>query len=141
MAEGDDEQNDLWKKHKFLDGLYRFYLEQIISFHKFYLPVVGALVAYVLGHQSKALAFGLALPLIVSLGACFVFGSGVKEAEELNTAISKSAQALGVLATHAQMLVRATVAFLVLHIAIVVALVGLGGALLHFWQLPGIPPA
>ena len=139
MAEDQEQSEALWKKHEFLDGLYRFYLEQIISFHKFYLTVVGALVAYVLEHhQSEAIAFGLALPLIVSLGACPIFGSGVKEAKELNAAIATSARSLGVLATHSQMLVRATVAFLVLHVAIVVALVWLGGALLHLWVLPGI---
>ena len=35
------EEVDPWKKHEFLDGLYRFYLDKIISFHTFYLPLVG----------------------------------------------------------------------------------------------------
>ena len=50
---------DLWKKHEFLDGLYRFYLEKIIGFHTFYLPIVGGVAAYVLAHPSHAAALGL----------------------------------------------------------------------------------
>ena len=142
MPEDAEQSEALWKRHEFLDGLYRFYLDQIISFHKFYLPVVGGLVAYVLNNRSEAIAFGLVIPLIVSLGACVIFCSGVKEAKELNAAIADSAGSLGILATHARMLVRATAAFLVLHIAIVIALVWLGGAMMHFWHLPGrFPPS
>ncbi len=134
----DTSMDALWKTHEFLDGLYRFYLEQIIDFHKFYLPVVGGVVAYVLQSHSAAIALGLAIPLIVSAGAAWIFRSGVGEAQQLNQAIAESAKELGILATHAGMLVRATEAFLTLHIVIVVGLALLIVALPHDWNFAAI---
>jgi hypothetical protein len=81
------EAADLWKTHEFLDGLYRFYLEKIIGFHTFYLPVVGGVVAYVLAHPSKGMALGLVVPFIVSAGAAQIFFAGIAEAKQLNKAI------------------------------------------------------
>jgi hypothetical protein len=138
MPTDDKPMDALWKKYEFLDGLYRFYLEQIIDFHKFYLPIVGGVVVYVLGNPSEAIALGLAVPLIVSLGATVIFGAGVGKAQQLNQTIAESAAELGMLATHAGMLVRATAVFLLLHIVIVLGLVALIGALQHDWNLPGI---
>jgi hypothetical protein len=65
--------DDLWKRHEFLDGLFRFYLEKIIDFHKFYLPIVGGVVAYILKNASRQSAFGLLIPLVVSIGAVWIF--------------------------------------------------------------------
>ena len=131
--------DELWRRHEFLNGLYRFYVERIISFHSFYLPIAGGVVAYVLTHTSRPAAFGLFIPLVVSMGAVWIFGYAVREADELNDAIRKNAMSLGILATHAQLLVRAVAAFLVLHILIVLAL-GAGFAmLLVYGTLPGLP--
>src|SRR5262245_54516719 len=110
------EQSRLWKRHEFLDGLYRFYLEKVITFHSFYLPIAGGVAAYVLAHPSRASALGLVVPLIVSVGAAFIFGFARKEAGELKDAIADSAKALKILATHAQILVRAANAFFILHL-------------------------
>jgi hypothetical protein len=77
------ESVDSWKKHEFLDGLYRFYLEKIISFHTFYLPIAGGVVAYVLAHPSPVMALGLLVPVIVSAGAAVIFFAGIHEADEL----------------------------------------------------------
>ena len=64
MGDETQETADPWKRHEFLDRLYRFYMEKIIGFHTFYLPVVGGVVAYVLAHPGAAMAFGLVVPLI-----------------------------------------------------------------------------
>jgi hypothetical protein len=108
----------LWKRHEFLDGLYRFYLDKIISFHSFYLPIVGGVAAYVLTHPSRASALGLVVPVIVSVGAAFIFFFARKEAGDLRDAIRESAKALNILASHAQILVRAVVAFFILHLVV-----------------------
>ena len=130
---------DLWKKHEFLDGLYRFYLEKIIGFHTFYLPIVGGVAAYVLAHPSHAAALGLVVPLIVSVGAAIIFGAGVREAQELNAAISESAHAVGILATHARMLVRAVIAFCIRHVALSAVLIAAIGMLAYYGEVPGLP--
>ena len=135
------ETAERWKRHEFLDGLYRFYLERIISFHAFYLPVVGGVVAYVLAHPSKAMALGLMVPVIVSAGAAQIFFSAIGEAKELRDAISHSAGELGILGTHAHMLVRSVRAFFLLHLIIVVSLLVAGGLLATYGELPGLPAA
>jgi hypothetical protein len=114
--------DELWKRHEFLDGLFRFYLEKIIDFHKFYLPIVGGVVAYVLAHATRQSAFGLLIPLVVSVGAVSILFLVRRQAEDLNSAISANAKALDVLATHARILVHTVVAFLSLHVLIVLGL-------------------
>jgi hypothetical protein len=114
--------DELWKRHEFFDGLFRFYLSTIIDFHKFYLPIVGGVVAYVLANASRQSAFGLLIPLVVSIGAVWIFFLARQQAEDLNGAICANAEALGILATHARILVHAVVAFLILHGLIVVGL-------------------
>jgi hypothetical protein len=114
--------DELWKRHEFLDGLFRFYLEKIIDFHKFYLPIVGGVVAYILGNANRQSAFGLLIPLVVSIGAVWILFLARWQAEELNGAISENAKALGILATHARILVHTVGAFLALHGLIVVGL-------------------
>jgi hypothetical protein len=116
-------ESQLWKRHEFLDGLYRFYLDKIISFHSFYLPIAGGVAAYVLAHPSRASALGLVVPLIVSVGAAFIFCFARKEAGELKDAIVESAKALNILASHAQILVRAANAFFILHLVVASGLV------------------
>lgn len=128
-----------WKKYEFLDGLYRFYLNEIISFHMFYLPVVGGIVAYVLAHQGKPIALGLVVPLIVSAGAACIFFPAIKESEELNKAIMDSARELVILPTHAKMLVRAVIAFFLLHFTIVIFSLLAGGSLLLTGHVFGLP--
>jgi len=130
---------DPWKTHEFLDGLYRFYLEKIIGFHTFYLPVVGGVVAYVLSHPSKSIALGLMVPFIVSAGAVQIFFAGIAEAKELKGAIAVSAGKLGILATHARMLVRAVRVFFLLHLIMVIGLLAVAIPLLIYGQLPGLP--
>jgi hypothetical protein len=125
------EAADPWQTHEFLDGLYRFYLEKIIGFHTFYLPVVGGVVAYVLAHPSKGMALGLVVPFIVSAGAAQIFFAGIAEAKQLNKAIEASAKEVGILATHARMLVRAVRAFFFLHSIMIIGLLGI--ALLLFF--------
>jgi hypothetical protein len=107
-----------WKRHEFLDGLYRFYLDKIISFHSFYFPIVGGAAAYSLVHPSRGSALALAVPLIISIGAAIIFGFAGREAGELRDAIDKSAKSLNILSTHTQILVRAVYTFLVLHLAV-----------------------
>jgi hypothetical protein len=143
MGEGASETSvevsQRWKKHEFLDGLYRFYLEKIISFHAFYLPLIGGVVAYVLAHPSRAAALGLVVPLIVSAGAAQIFAAGIREAKELNDALRVSAGTVGLLATHAYMLVRAVRAFFYLHLLMTVALLLAMGLLLIYGEVPGLP--
>jgi hypothetical protein len=115
-------QDELWKRHEFLDGLFRFYLEKIIDFHKFYLPIVGGVVAYILKDARPQTAFGLLIPLVVSVGAVWIFALARRQSGELNDAIRANAKALGILATHARILVQTVTAFLALHIVIVFGL-------------------
>jgi hypothetical protein len=114
--------DELWRRHEFLDGLFRFYLDKIIDFHKFYLPIVGGVVAYILKDANRQTAFGLLIPLVVSVGAVWIFSLARQQAEELNDAIHANAKALGILATHARILVHTVTAFLALHIVIVLGL-------------------
>lgn len=114
--------DELWKRHEFFDGLFRFYLEKVIDFHKFYLPIVGGVVAYVLANASRQSAFGLLIPLVVSIGAVWIFALARREAEELNGVIAANAKALGISATHARVLVHTVVVFLALHGFIVLGL-------------------
>jgi hypothetical protein len=137
-AELKSESVDPWNKHQFLDGLYRFYLEKIITFHTFYLPIAGGVVAYVLAHPSRIMALGLLVPLIVSAGAARIFFAGIKEAKELWSAIVASAKEVNTLATHARMLVRAVCAFFLLHVIIVVGLVAMAILLWVCGQSPGL---
>ena len=129
---------DPWKRHEFLDGLYRFYLEKIIGFHTFYLPIAGGVVAYVLAHPSRGMALGLLVPLIVSAGAAQIFFAGIEEAKQLKDAIADSAEKVGILATHALMLVRAVRAFFFLHLIIVIGLVLIAVLLFVCGQLPDL---
>jgi hypothetical protein len=129
---------DPWKKHEFLDGLYRFYLEKIISFHTFYLPIAGGVVAYVLAHPSPMMALGLLVPLIVSAGAAQIFYAGINEADELRRAIKASATEIKILATHARMLVRAVRAFFLLHVIMVAGFAGMAIILWVCGQLPDL---
>jgi hypothetical protein len=132
---GPETRDELWKRHEFLDGLYRFYLDQIINFHNFYLPVVGALVVYVLAHPSAGMAFSLLIPIIASVGAAAIFGKGIGEAMELRNALADSAKTLIITTTHVQMLVRASVVFLVVHSLIVLGMGFLFVELNHGWNL------
>lgn len=105
--------------------MYRFYLGKIISFHTFYLPIAGGVVAYVLanaGIVGSVAAYGLLIPLVVSLGAVWIFFLALGEAQELNVAIRDSAKGLHIIATHSRILVHAVGAFLILHIVIVIGL-------------------
>ena len=81
---------DRWKRHEFLNRLYRFYLEKIITF-TIYLGLVGGLVVYVLQHSSKLIALGLLVPLVMSSGAALILCSATRESVELNAAIIESA--------------------------------------------------
>jgi hypothetical protein len=114
--------DELWKRHEFFDGLFQFYLDKIMQFHTFYLPIVGGVVAYVLKNTTRQSAFGLLIPLAVSIGAVWIFAVARHEAEELNGAIRANAEALGILPTHARILVHAVTAFLALHALIVIGL-------------------
>jgi hypothetical protein len=114
--------DDLWKRHEFFDGLFQFYLEKIIDFHKFYLPIVGGVVAYVLANANRQSAFGLLIPLVVSIGAVWIFSLAKGQAEELNEAIYANAKAMRILPTHARILVHTVIAFLALHALIVLGL-------------------
>jgi hypothetical protein len=91
VSAGAAELADRWKRHEFLNGLYRFYLEKIISSHTIYLGLVGGLVVYVLQHPSKLIALGLLVPLVVSSGAALILYSATRESVELNAAIIESA--------------------------------------------------
>jgi hypothetical protein len=126
-------EDTLWQRHKFLDGLYRFYLKLLINFHNFFLTVVGAITAYVLSHPSKLGAFGLIIPLVMSVGTAVILFSARKEVTELNDAIRDSAKKVGVMATHSQILVRAVLAFFVLQIAVTC---GLLAGIIWLWETP-----
>lgn len=117
--------SEKWKRHEFLDALYKFYLDKILSFHAVYLPIFGGVVSYILANQDRLVSLGLIVPLVISVGAAVILFSGIREAKELNAAIRNSAAALGILATHAHMLVRAVTAFFVLHIVIAFGLMAL----------------
>jgi hypothetical protein len=123
-------EDNPWERHIFLDGLYRFYLDLIIKFHSFYLPVVGAVTVYVLDDPTPVRVLGLVIPLILSVGAAIILFSAIKEAKELIEAIRISASTLNIISTHAQILVRAVIAFFVLHVVLALALGALIGIVL-----------
>jgi hypothetical protein len=104
--------NENWRRHKFLESLYEFYLEEILSFHSFYLPIAGGVVAYVLTREGSPAALALLIPLVISSGAVGIFYFSIREATELNNAIHESARRLDIISTHAQLLVRTVLAFL-----------------------------
>ncbi len=79
------------------------------------------------------------VPLIVSAGAAQIFAAGIREAKELNDALRVSAGTVGLLATHAYMLVRAVRAFFYLHLLMTVALLLAMGLLLIYGEVPGLP--
>jgi hypothetical protein len=130
-----DEQ---WRRHNFLEGLYEFYLEKIISFHSFYLPIAGGVVAYVLTRKGGAAAFGLLIPLVISLGAVLIFYLSRPDAEELNSAIHESARKLNIISTHAQLLGRTVSAFFVLHVIIAAGLIAGLISIFHYGGIPGL---
>jgi hypothetical protein len=129
---------ECWRRHKFLDGLYRFYLGKIISFHTFYLPIAGGVVAYVVTLKGSPAALGLLIPLVVSSGAVWIFFRAVQESEELNAAIRDSAKGLNIISTHAQLLVRTVLAFLILHVMIVIGLVIGMAIIIVYGQIPDL---
>ena len=96
-------------------------------------------MAYVLAHPSKGMALGLVVPFIVSAGAAQIFFAGIAEAKQLNKAIEASAKEVGILATHAGMLIRAVCAFLLLHLLMVIGLSFMAYFLLVYGHLPGLP--
>src|SRR3984893_19587217 len=102
---------ELWKRHEFFDGLFQFYLDKIMQFHTFYLPIVGGVVAYVQKNTARQSAFGLLIPLAVSIGAVWIFAVARHEAEELNGAIRANAEALGILPPPARLLVHSVFPF------------------------------
>lgn len=135
--------DEKWERHKFLESLYEFYLEKILNFHSFYLPIAGAVVAYVLTFAgSPTAAFGLLIPLVVSLGAAWIFYLSIRDVTELNEAIHESAKNLDIISTHVQLLVRSVVAFFALHVIIVVGLIAALVFIVGFGHIPGLnPPA
>jgi hypothetical protein len=123
MSDSQTAADDAWQRHVFLDGLYRFYLDLIIKFHSLYLPVVGAVAAYVLDKLTLLSSAGaLAIPFILSSGVAIILFFAINEAEELVAAIQTSASGLHLIATHAKILVRAVIAFCVLHVVLALAL-------------------
>ena len=134
--------NENWRRHKFLEGLYEFYLEKILSFHSFYLPIAGGVVAYVLTLTGSPAALGLLIPLVISSGAVWIFYLSIREATELNEAIHESARNLNIISTHAQLLVRTVLAFFVLHVIIVAGLLFSLIYVLYYKHFPdlGMPP-
>jgi hypothetical protein len=129
LAEDDNESRleERWRRYKFLDGLYRFYIKQIFTFHTLYFTLAGGVVIYVLNNSKNGiiLGFGLVIPIVVSLGAVCIFYRALSEASELNDAIRDSAKDLNILSTHAQILVRAVCTFLFLHGVIIIGLVAI----------------
>src|SRR3984893_3996995 len=103
--------DELWKRHEFFDGLFQFYLDKIMQFHTFYLPIVGGVVAYVLKNTTRQSAFGLLIPLAVSIGAVWIFVVARHEAEELNGALRANSEALGILPPPARLLVHSVFPF------------------------------
>jgi hypothetical protein len=80
------------------------------------------------------------VPLIISAGAAIIFGAGISEACQLNKAIAASAEKVGILATHAGMLVRAVLAFLLLHVVIFIGLSVVAYFLFKYGAVPYLRP-
>jgi hypothetical protein len=128
---------ELWRRHQFLDGLYRFYFDKILGFHSLYLPFAGGVVAYVLTHPGRTTALGLLVPMFVSAASAWIFTAAAQEANTLNAGVNESAAALGLPATHARILVRIVQGFLVLHVVLAGGLLAAAVFLLYQGALPG----
>ena len=120
-----DDPAELWKQYETLKDLYKFYLAQVVDFHRFYLAVAGALVAFALANGRGATVFVLLLPLVISAGGVVTFGVGIAKSRELNAAIKEIAAKLSMLRAHAEVLQFLCWAFLAVHVLITVALLWL----------------
>ena len=136
------ESAEAWKQYETLKDLYKFYVSQLVEFHRFYFAVAGALAVFVLASGKGATALALFLPLTVSVGGVVTFLFGIRKSRELTEAIKGVARRLDMLSAHSEVLEFLCWAFLAVHAMIVVGLVWL---LYTFWPEPGwlsvAPPA
>lgn len=136
------ETAEAWKKYETLKDLYKFYVGQLIDFHRFYFLIAGGLVVFVLTNREGPAALSLLLPLVISLGGVVTFIFGIGKSRELTEAIKAVARELRMLSAHSEVLEFLCWAFLAVHVLMVV---GLAWLLVMFWPDPGwlssAPPA
>lgn len=118
------EREEAWKALEVLTDLYKYYVTQSLDFHKFYIPAVGALAAFLLGADGHVRLAAL-FPIIVSFGAFVIFFFGIGHARELSAELKRVAETLGILPAHSSILERMAATFAALHVAIM-----LGGLVL-----------
>jgi hypothetical protein len=115
-----------WKRYDTLIDLYKFYTSNLIDFHKFYLPAIGAVISYTLREYKEGMAvWALSFPIIISLGASLTLFLSIPKAIELQNGIRDLAINLKIVRAHAEILVWSTIAFGVLHTAIFGGLIAL----------------
>ena len=115
-------QDQLWKQYDTLKDLYKFYVGQLVDFHRFYLAIAGGLTVFALAHREGAAAFVLLLPLVISVGGVVTFAFGINKSRELTTEIKSIAKRLAMLSAHTEVLEFLCWAFLIVHLLIAVGL-------------------
>jgi hypothetical protein len=116
---------ELWKQYETLKDLYKFYVSQVVDFHRFYLAIAGGLVAFALANGSGATVLVLLLPMVISTGGVITFWFGIRKSHELTTEIKAIAKRLSMLSAHTEVLQFLCFAFLLVHLLIAGALLWL----------------
>jgi hypothetical protein len=128
--------SEAWKQYEALNGLYVFYVDQVIKFHTFYFAITGALISFVLVAPDPRVWLALLLPITISGGCVVTFAFGIRKAGELKDEARKIAIMLGFMRTHMEILQFLCGTFLIVHLLICggLALLVIDGS---FGALPG----
>ncbi|HEX8653951.1 MAG TPA: hypothetical protein VF693_01845 [Allosphingosinicella sp.] len=110
--------DEAWKQYESLKDLYKFYVGQLVDFHRFYFAVVGGVVVYVLANRDGAVPFALLMPLVISVGGVVTFLFGIRKSRELTMSIRDVAGRLEMLSAHTEVLEFLCWAFLTVHLLI-----------------------
>jgi len=116
MPEGDT--SEAWKQYEALNGLYVFYVDQVLKFHTFYFAIVGALISFVLAAPDARVWLVLLLPITISGGCVIIFAFGIRKAGELKDEARRIASGLGFMRTHMEILQFLCGTFLLVHLLI-----------------------
>ena len=119
---------DSWKEYEHLSELYKSYLSIMVNLGVFSFAAIGGVTSFVLTDNLNAetyLSWAVLMPLMLSLGLCFLYLKSIKPAKELEAALNKIGyQSLNVeLVPHAYLLVYGVRLFALLYSAISLGLI------------------